>query len=656
MITLLVAAPALACGPDFPDLLLVGRSHTLLDLPEAWFLDEAPTLVPRPAEAFEAIEGVDRDTAELRGVDYDVSSRIAAMRLAPNPVAAWSRGNGLPEDVRLYTAGAVAWHQDDHDAAVSAWQGVLALPADQRRLRGAWAAYMLAEAVGAGDPSFPFERVRDEVRAGMADPLGLAVASYGEQARRRLWDGDEAGAVQLYAEQAALGSVGGATSLLFVARGLAGSARWRDLVGDPLVLDLLVLYAWSHPAELGPNTMTADDLLAAAPPGPVRGADRLAALAYATGDYDRASGWASRAASPLGAWVRAKLALRSGDLAAAAAEYDDVVRTLPTDGDVFDGAQGRFTRCRLLEERGTLALARGEYAAALDALVAATEAVAYDPYASTPVAWEDAAYVAERVLTVDELADWVDRRGAVGPYSTAYDRLRALLARRLMREGQFERAFPYFDDRPTLAAARSYADAIARSRGGTRVERARALLEAGWTARPGLYLFGTEGPPDYVAFDGNYARWWDEQAEPEDARWLTVAERARSDASAPRPDARFHYREVAADHAVAAADLLPPTTQAYAMALCQAASYVRDRDPERFQALWRRYVATGPIVSMDFGYACPTPDWDAADERIARDAAQTRRRVAGWAAGAAVVGVGIASLAFVARVIGARRG
>jgi hypothetical protein len=97
---------------------------------------------------------------------------------------------------------------------------------------------MLAEA---GEE--PFARVREEARAGGADAAGLAVASFGEEARIALDQGRVPDAIALYAQQARYGSGSGATSLLLVARQLAEDGRWRRFVGDPLTRDLLVLYA-----------------------------------------------------------------------------------------------------------------------------------------------------------------------------------------------------------------------------------------------------------------------------------------------------------------------------------------------------------------------------------------------------------------------------
>ena len=92
-------------------------------------------------------------------------------------------------------------------------------------------------------------------------------------------------------------------------------------------------------------------------------------------------------------------------------------------------------------------------------------------------------------------------------------------------------------------------------------------------------------------------------------------EAARFAASAPRANIRYHYRVVATDHALAAADLLPQRSQAYAATLCWAARYAGDSsDQARVEAIYRRYVATGAYQSWAsrFGRVCPEPDFVAA--------------------------------------------
>lgn len=75
---------------------------------------------------------------------------------------------------------------------------------------------------------------------------------------------------------------------------------------------------------------------------------------------------------------------------------------------------------------------------------------------------------------------------------------------------------------------------------------------------------------------------------------------------------RFHYRLIASDHAIAAADLLPERSQAYAATLCWAARYAKDgNDLPRTEKIYRRYIATGAYQpwAKSFGGTCPAPDF-----------------------------------------------
>src|SRR5262249_6802185 len=120
-----------------------------------------------------------------------------------------------------------------------------------------------------------------------------------------------------------------------------------------------------------------------------QGADRLAALAYRLGRYDLAGRLAKRSGTPLASWVEAKLALQRGDLAGAQQHYAEASRGFAT----FDDDNGKLVR----GEAGTVALARGEYIDALAKLFPVAD-----------VYWGDTAYIAERVLSLDELKTFVD--------------------------------------------------------------------------------------------------------------------------------------------------------------------------------------------------------------------------------------------------------
>jgi hypothetical protein len=296
--------------------------------------------------------------------------------------------------------------------------------------------------------------------------------------------------------------------------------------------------------------------------------------------------------------------------------------------------------------------------------------------------WTDLAYLAERVLTIDELLPLVDRI-APTPSHTALaaatereqelpaTKLRDLAGRRLMRAGRYREAMRYFDaDEHVRRSADDYIKAVtkASSPWHSRGARAEAWFAAATMARhDGIDLLGYELDPDYAVYEGEYnhgpvaiegtlplqdAR--DQRTTPTPAsRAITTAspdERARVAASKSAQPMRFQYRLTAVDHALASATLVPRSSQAFAAILCHATGWVVDRDPDRAAEIYARYVKEGPIVAWatHFGRDCPEPDFSAAEHRRWQERLMAitwivnrhpRRRAA---AGAAIVTLGVA--------------
>jgi hypothetical protein len=406
--------------------------------------------------------------------------------------------------------------------------------------------------------------------------------------------------------------------------------------------------------------------------------DRLAALAYQAGRYDAAERLTAKTDRPLGLWVRAKLALRHSDREAAVRDWTAALKASQKAGDANDLDDD--TRMRLLGETAVAKLSAGAYAESLRLLF---------PVAQTY--WGDVIYVAERILTVDELKSFVDGLPSADPKprhatsdepppSDRTEDLRALLARRLARQGRIAEALPYYpatadrwsnepaEHQETIAAqARGYAEAVEAAQPTWRwrnVSRAEALFNVAMLSRTrGMELLGTEGPPDLAAVDGSFA-WGYGQASPRGTVDTTTRtdtsdpllgpdEATRFAASAPKPDKRFHYRAVATDRALEAADLLPQGSQAYAATLCWATQFAFDSsDSDRARSIYRRYVSTGPLQpwAKHFGRDCPDPDFDAARDYWPKRIVRLAQRHTGLAAGAALgVALLLAGTAFAIR-------
>jgi hypothetical protein len=494
----------------------------------------------------------------------------------------------------------------------------------------------------------------------------LAATSLGEEAWIFLHNDDDAGAIALYAQQAALGSAFGRTSLLEVARDIVHDAkRLQRAVSDPLSQRLMIAYFYSRADELKwdasaeggtkpvPNAIeTFLKALEQAGLDEVEGADRLAALLYRQGNYDLAKRIAAKSDAPLAHWVRAKLALRDGDMAKAAEAYAAASKGFPRD-ELWQapGTQSYYPfdalqpACRVAGERGALELSRGEYVAALTHM-----------YDASDVYWADAAYVAERVVTVDELKAFVDTKVPAAPVvqptdgsspaMTRANLLRALLARRLLRADRYEDALRYFDDAQIKAKAQAYADARRAAEKGDRIAQARGWFRSAEVARQdGMEILGYEMDPDFNSYGGSFDLNWqgDDGAARKDLvlpeKWSGKDEAQRLAASVAVPLKRFHYRFVAAEFAAKAADQLPPRSQAFAAVLCAATGYVLHDDQQLGEKYWLRYVKQGPYVpwAANFGLQCQAPDFDAADKRLRaeRIAAVKRsiRRAAPYVAG-----------------------
>ena len=683
------ASVALACGPDFPWQLLDNRQATLAATPSNSFAYEATHLVPAPKDSLRAAElsEFQREQAtalfaqaQAEGLTTEQAAQLDEMRAAETGEAAFAKGAIVPAAVRLYTAGAVDFIRAEEAKAAERFQAVLELPADDQRARSVWAAFMLGRlhkrAGDIGKATEDFALTRALALKGAPDPLGLAVASYGEEARLHLdratavlgddgalpaepetiatYGRETAAAAALYAEQAARGSDIGVQSLRIIAeRLLEKPERISATVADPLAQRLLVAYVLARESDMPQQSVQVDPNAPKGTPAPnpllvmlveaversgldhPAGADRLAALAYRTGRYDLAATLAAKTASPLASWVKAKLALQRGDLAAAAGFYAEASTAFPS----LDAAPSlEDASARLLTgESGVVALARGEYIDALDKLY---------PVADTY--WGDVAYIAERVLTVDELKRFVDAKvpqPAAPPAAAPADadattddgsstkpatmsspagQLRGLLARRLARAGRYQEALAYYQDASVRDQAARYAEALNGVEAGqTRVERARAWYASALLARQaGMEIMGTEAAPDYSAYDGSFETGIGQETL--DGPFITEQERRRYASSAAAPALRFHYRYIAVDEASHAADLLPPRSQAFAAVLCTATGWMmgtRGAD-QRVHDLYARYVSEGPYVAWagNFGRHCPGPDFEgAAQSHYLRD-------------------------------------
>lgn len=640
---------ALACGPDFPMRLLDNRGQSLAELPEGNFSFE----ISRLGHAINGLKNVTagadnsdepdlvalRDQAEQAGLSAEQQVLVKHLRSLTDARQVETEGAQLPPELRLYLAGAVAFGAGDPALAAGYFKKVLALPAEQRASRSTWAAYSLGRALFAmsveadAAPDLleqsrkAFEQARQLSIDGFSDPLELGVASLGEEARVVRTAGDWNRAIELYATQNLHGSAVGYESLKLLMADLMTLPEDQVaelLKGQPVqqlvTASLISRLGWSF-GDQPPNEQKMIKLLQNSTRGSLENADRLAAMNYQQGDYASAKAFLEHAGDGgLAWWLRAKLAVRDGDKTAAAAAYAKAAQAFPQNESWGERRTPDYDyetlqpKCRVEGESAILALQRGDYLQAFDQL-----------YRSQSIYWFDAATVAERVLTLEELKHYVDTQVPAPPPLSQLDRdnyvplpvaasLRNLLGRRLLREGHYEEAPAYFDNDGLRHKARFYGEQrLAADSAWWPTRRAAALFNAAWTAREwGMDILGYEMAPDYATLGGNFTLANDELKV---GPLVAEDEVKRQQASAAQPDQRYHYRFVATALASKAVDNLPHTSQAFAAVLCEASGW--NSSLEEQSAIYQRYVKEGPYVewAADFGHQCPYPDFENADKR-----------------------------------------
>lgn len=626
------ARPALACGPYFPNAYFAFASEReVLRLPEPSFYDElrhALQIEARsPAPRYDEIEMRARtrdadanDLAEaLKATDTagdEAASIIEAYRAVSGRADVTDTGDllkKLPHEFALYAEGASLYRAKQFNEAEAKWKAILALPAEQRRYKSVWAAYMLGRTLRDADPDAAvaaFEKTRALALEGFADPLDLAGESLGWQAYVEKMKGNTQSAIRLYAaqfKQWGSSSVSAYLSLNMLTGKIFDSAdALTACAKDETCRAIVTAWVVSHPNSLPKTKSWLATLLSGGDPANVPQADMLAWSAYAAGDFDTARKMleAPSAATPYGKWVRCKLMLRDGQIDEAVNQLRELAYGFPeTEDRAFHMGFYSVTREEVLPvtliqgELGVLLLGRQNYVEAFDSLLHAGF-------------WMDAAYICDRVLTIDEFKRYVDEHASdpdlstpIGAELSRADVIRYTLARRLARVGRLAEAAAYYP--PSLQdAARKLASALEAGKANEPpevsqgywdwflgrkplvvVDRRRAeqlFAAAKLTREQGMELLGTETAPDWHIFEGMFelpgywgprTRWegpaikkFGEGSAPvpekladELERVLAASEneKQRIAESAPKPNRRFHYRAVAADLMWQAAQLLP---------------------------------------------------------------------------------------------------
>ncbi|HEY0455095.1 MAG TPA: hypothetical protein VGE41_01875 [Verrucomicrobiae bacterium] len=538
---------------------------------------------------------------------------------------------GLPLEFADYLRGSIAWHQNKIEDARAAWKVLLNRPPAERHFKSTWAAYMLGRSWEVDKPSRAivfFQTVRELAQAGFADSLGLASASLGYEARLHWRAGRYGQAVDLYLQQYAAGERTALNSLLFCAskalelgepalKPLAKHPRGQRLVtayvicggyrkptidvdgsAKESILKFLGKYSYTAPRAQTWHTWALPvklwlEAVEKAGVKDVDSAEQLALAAYQAGEMEMTARWIglARKDSITAQWLQAKLFMRAGKLDQAAALLLRIAPLFPLDKtnsnrletglsmEAYYVSEGISAARHARAELGALQLARREYVQALDTL----RQVGYET---------DTYYIAECVLTLDELKSYVDN------HPSASAELRDLLARRLARDNRFEEAKAYFGKDQVLHVEK-FIELLRAGHDETQLheQRAGALWDCALLLRDHGGKFFEPYVPEYPytrAIKNGY-----EFIANATYRFtltnLTFAkpsaeEEQRVRANVPQARNKFHPLFLAADLAWEAAQFMPNNSDQTARTLWQAGTWIKYLDPQAADRFYKALV------------------------------------------------------------------
>jgi len=592
----MVNGASLACGPYFDDAYIVrGTKDQFLSVPEGHFLYEIERIAGRkkeePEKTDKAENSADKDALDLEialsrtdlseGEKQKALASYAEARskllyyLKTYPVEKpwiwygasfrrYERGgkrrpfsfapgfrlaDEIPDEFALYIKGAVAYHNNNFESAIKTWDTLLKLPEEKRRYKSVWAAFMIGKTYlsmrDSGQAINFFEMTRQLASKGYEDSLDLAYESYGWQALAEYENKEYISSINNYVKQLDLRSLNWLCHRIF---GLDDDI-FEKVVEDEVSRKVLIGWAvsktpwtyWRRTIDDNPSKNIYHKLLRAIETMDsgenIDNAGRIAWIFYNNGDFEGAKKWLkiSGTRSPLTRWIESKLLLREGRVEEALARLKGLLPLFEKNQEwnIFYNADKKEMARMINTEIGVLQLSRQDYIGALQALI------------DGGACWEDIAYVAEKVLTTEELEGYLSKARSRGlsvtfqwkyPSSledpTAENALKYLLSRRFAREGKWQEALKHmpssfnrewekrtptgkgyaiheqrqetFDPKSTLSALRGYINNSDDKR-LSKSERAKNYYEAALIMRKyGMELLGTELDPDWFVFNGQY--------------------------------------------------------------------------------------------------------------------------------------------------------
>ncbi|MFK7927480.1 MAG: hypothetical protein AB8H79_04795, partial [Myxococcota bacterium] len=467
------AVDAVACGPYFSHAQLASVGRDLADAPRARFDREVDAWRQRQHSAYRAVLFT---TAQADA--QDLSAALNGHPQHSALVAAYSKArtsgtpalpSEIPDEFARYHSAVT--QSETPEQSIAGLKSLLEMPGEQRRYRSVWAAYMLASfAENPADQHRWLERVRTLVDEGYIDTLGLAAASLRRQADVSMAQGEPADALAHCADYVASGGGWGCAKELrsILAAVIADPDQLDRAARSGRTAELVTLRLASTGLE---NTQVQTWFRAVTNAGHAPElAGRLAWLAYRADDQAYAERFVAMARDDDGAahWIGGKLALQKGNLSRAAVSLERSLALVnaPNSPRHIGCSHHQSEAERALSvELGIVYVGQDRPVLAMRRFLDGGD-------------WMDAAWVAERLLTLDELRAVVDD---VAPYPILTEvvepeyygmsgylptilngehvdqqwipvLLRGVLGRRLVREGRLAEAQPYLavEARPHL--------------------------------------------------------------------------------------------------------------------------------------------------------------------------------------------------------------
>ena len=508
----------------------------------------------------------------------------------------------MPEEFLFLLDGLQHFYNDEVETARERWERLEALPLNRKTYCAKWGRVLMAESYADKDPYRALrelEKLRNEIIKSPARDEKLTACLLRFEAADYAAVTNYPQAMNCYFALNLLGfrheeMVRHIANLILRLEGadLAVAARSRAVAA------MTTWHAATFYSDLRLLSLSAEDaehiknwLRALKREGSLGGAADLAAVAaYRAGDGEMTAEAldSARAMAPFAAWILAKTKLRSGDPKGAASDLATVFysfKDLP-----------ESLRQEIGHELALLYISFKNYKEALKVTLLSGD-------------WQEASYVAEDVLSLGELEEFVKGREREAdnkkPGSGLEARLRYLLARRLARSGSLSGALPYFPKLQRAFAEQLLASQAmgantglsAEERGLARADAARALYYGG---EP---IYAAENEPDYLINEGREAvgGLWQRQLRSRRGSQLAPLsddEDKRVQSNRPSETARERCLKLAVDEVWQAAELLPDNSQALAELFCEAGKWTENCDEKTARALYDALVERCPDTKL----------------------------------------------------------